>query len=374
MINILYIMPSLRIGTGTTSFVLNYFHYIRCSSIHIDFLVISEKIDRCLKSEIEKRGSIIYSLPIREVHGLFRRGMLLHKFFSEHGKKYDIIHSHVFLIDVLLFYIARQYGKKVCVSHAHATNWSDYKFRAVRNRIMGLLVPRYSDVWAACTESAGMFLFGNDFVKSSKRWIVHNAIEIRKFAYNIELRKQMRNEFGYKEEIVLGNIGALQPVKNQEFLLYILQALIQLGNTQYKLLIVGDGSLKDILNKKAESMGLKDYVTFAGVRSDIHRVLQAIDIFLMPSLHEGFCIAGLEAQASGLPCLFSEGMPKDVGIIDAQFLPLNQGTTIWVDKILQINLERRKDVLNRLRIAGYDIEVEARKVEERYTDMVGNKC
>lgn len=372
MIKVLYVARRLIHCSGTTSFIMNYFRHIDHTKVRIDLLTFDES-DVDLKKEFEDYGSKIYQLSFPSLKSPLQFYKQIKKFFQVHGGKYDIVQSNMYQIDCLIFHLAKQKGTKICISHSHVTSFSDYSYfslRALRNKLMALPVPYCADVWAACNNSAGDLLFGKIFSQSPKRWILHNAIDIRKFMYDTETRTRIRNELEYGEVIVLGNIGALQPVKNQGFLLRVLQSLLRRGNKQYRLLLVGDGPLRGDLENAVLQMGLKEYVTFTGVRSDVPQLLQALDIFLMPSHHEGFPITCLEAQAAGLSCLLSEKIPRDVGIVGTQFLSVSKGAEVWADRILHMETIRSRNNGEILKAAGYDIETEAKKMLDKYTELL----
>ena len=291
-------------------------------------------------------------------------------FFREHAGQYAVVHSHVFQLDFLIFRLAHKYGIKTCISHAHTTKWADYRFRVIRNRIMAIPVPYCADVWGACSIAAGEFLYGKTFARSPKRWVVHNAIEVQRFAFDADSRKRVRREFGYTDEIVLGNVGRLSPPKNQTFLLDIMKTLLENGQTQYRMLIVGDGELREELLAKVERRGVHEYVTFAGMRSDIPEMLWAMDIFLFPSLYEGLGIAGIEAQATGLPCIFSEEVPREAMVTEAWYLPINKGAEMWATAIRQMSTLSKRDLqAAKFFEAGYDIATEAEKITRYYENL-----
>lgn len=372
MIKILYIVGKLDREGGVTGFIMNYFRHIDSRFVHFDFLVFSEANSESIVEEIQSKKSQVYCIPIMERKNILEIWESLQCFFKKHENEYPIVHSHFFQLNWLLFHFARKYGAKVCISHAHATNWADYKLRAIRNRIMALPVPRCSDIWGACSIAAGEFFYGKGFLRSPKHWVIRNAIEVSRFAFNEVGRKKARQAFGYTDEFVLCNIGRMVPVKNQTFLLDIMNCLLENGQRKYRLLVVGEGELREKLIEKIERLGLNEYVTFTGMRIDIPEILWASDVFLLPSHHEGLPVSGIEAQAAGLPCVFGDAITREAAIAKVVFLSIKNGANIWADTILGIKKERIHDAADIVKKAGYDIETEGNYAAERYIDLASS--
>lgn len=373
MINVLFVIDRLIRG-GVTNFFLNYFRHIDHEKIHIDVLGFSE-VDHEIERELCSKGVEIYLIEIDKIT-LSTPGYVYREvknFFSRNSGKYDIVHSNFYQLDFLIFYFAKKNHVQKCISHAHSTSWSENKFKAIRNRIMGFPVPYCADIWAACSMDGGRFLYGKQFLYSPKKKIIPNAIEIKRFSYNESVRAEVRREFGYNDEIVLGHVGRLHPIKNQMFLIKIMQSLIAGGDKQYRMLIVGDGELRDSLKMMAKQLGIEDYVKFTGHRSDVGRMLQGMDVFLLPSLSEGFPFVSIEAQTAGLPCFLSEGVPRDADIINVQHLTIHEGVDAWVQAIKSIQpdvFRMRSSKELEIAKAGYDITQEASKLGEFYQSLV----
>lgn len=370
MIKVLYVLDWLMLRSGTTSVAMNYFLNVDRTCTQIDFLLLSDRSEDAVIAEVQRNGANIYCLPVIQSRNIFDIQRTIGQFFKNHSGEYAIVHSHLFQLDWLLFYYAKKNGTQICISHSHATNWADDKLRAIRNRIMAFPVPYCADVWGACSVAAGELLYGKRFAKSPKRWIIHNAIEVKKFAFDSESRERTRREFGYTDEIVLGHVGRLTSVKNQGFLFDIMRSLLDREERKYRLLIVGDGELRDALEAKAQQTGAYEYVTFTGMRADIPELLWAMDVFLLPSHHEGFPVSGIEAQAAGLPCVFSDAITREAAITKAAFLSIKNGANTWADTIIGLQIGRVYDAVDRVKEAGYDIETEGKRVAKRYIDLV----
>lgn len=223
-LKVLYVVDGLRQRSGVTSVVMSYFRNIDSKNVHIDFLIWDNNDDEIL-DEIRNCGSKIYMMPMFGLKNVVEFHRYINHFFEQHKNEYQILHSHFNQIDGIVFPIAKRCGIKKCISHSHNTRFSDYKLRAIRNRIMCLPIRYVADIWAACSIEAGVSLFGKKYEINKKQLVIKNAINCKKFSYNSEIRNKLRMELGYSSEIVLGHVGSLKPQKNQEFILRMFSKL-----------------------------------------------------------------------------------------------------------------------------------------------------
>ena len=369
MIKVLYITDSMKQRFGVTSVIMNYLSHFDYSKIQIDLLAFSDSEDIVVE-KAKECGAQVFFMPRLNMKNLHEFISFLDSFFASH--KYDIVHSHFNQIDRIVFPIAKKNNTKVCISHSHSTKLSTNRMKAIRNRLMCINLYSIADVCAACSESAGIALFGNRFIHSEKKLLIHNAIESEKFAFNMKYRELIRKDLGLEDStIAIGHVGSLKPEKNQAFLLRVFSKVIKnsKGN-KYKLIIVGDGELKQELTQLADDLNISDYVIFTGLRKDTNIILQGFDIFVLPSLFEGLPVSGVEAQTAGLPCIFSSSITREVGIIDVQYIDLDEDEwAIQIQSIAEKNLIRKN---NKEIIAqhGYDIRYEAEKLTNTYYELI----
>lgn len=203
--------------------------------------------------------------------------------------------------------------------------------------------------------------FSKKIIKKKQYLIVNNGICAEKYRYNRERREAYREQLGLKKELVLMHVGRFIPLKRQDFLVEVLDALTRMGCDSV-LVLVGEGETMEAVKAKAEEMKLKDRVRFLGVRRDIHKLLQMADVFVLPSQYEGVPIAGIEAQAAGLPCLISKGVSKDMKLTEpVTYLSLEKGAVAWAKEALRLSAFKRRDTLEEIKKSGYDM-TEAVKV------------
>lgn len=192
------------------------------------------------------------------------------------------------------------------------------------------LIKRYATDLFACGEEAGRWMFGTDDFK-----VIRNCIDVDAYAFDRVVREDARRELGISADApVVGHVGRFDAVKNHSFLLDVFAELLkEMPNAV--LLLAGDGSLRPEMEDKARKLGIGGSVKFLGIRSDVPRLMQAMDCFVMPSLYEGLPMVLVEAQATGLPCLISDGIPRDCDIANGSVEreSLDSGTEDWAGRI-----------------------------------------
>ena len=225
------------------------------------------------------------------------------------------------------------------------------------------------NAYFTCGKEAAENLFGRNLACHSYQ--MNNAIEVEDFQFNQEVREKKRKELQAEETINLVNIGRFNTQKNQSFLLEVFAELIK-RKKKYKLFLVGQGELESQLREKAKQLKIEQDVEFLGLRNDVPELLQAMDIFLFPSLHEGFSVAFVEAQTTDIKAVISDGVPTESILIpeNVTVIPLKNSAQQWAEKIAEINNFERKNVADLIKEKGYDIKENAQKLEKKYKELV----
>jgi len=230
---------------------------------------------------------------------------------------------------------------------------------------------KYSTDLFGCSKEACEFLFGERCFNDNRVRIINNGIETENFVFNEEIRVKMREELGIKDStIVVGHVGRFSYPKNHDFLIDIFKKVNE-KNRNTLLLLVGDGNLREAIERKVEYLGLSNRVIFAGIRSDVADVLQAMDIFVFPSLYEGLPVTLVEAQASGLPCVISDNITKQVQITDLIHpVSLERSPEYWSKKILEVTKDSlRIDTSSLIRENNFDIYSIAKTLTTFYSEV-----
>lgn len=275
----------------------------------------------------------------------------------------DVLHVHGSSAAILLeMVVAKWAGVKKIVTHSHNTQGNHNKIHKILRPLVNLL----ADKRLACGDKAGQWMYD----MHQKFTVIPNCIDTDRYRFDERIRREVRRELGIEENcIVLGHVGMFTEVKNQTFLLHVMNSLYEKGQAVYKLLLIGHGPLKEHVEQRCCELGLRNHVNFLGNRSDVPQLMMAMDIFCMPSLYEGFPITSIEAQTTGLPLLMSANVSPEVSITDlVTLLPINQGTEPWVKEINFIsNIQReRNSYADRIKSAGYDIQHSAEMLEQIY--------
>lgn len=200
---------------------------------------------------------------------------------------------------------------------------------------------------------------------------MRNAIETKDYAFSSEIRERMRREHHLEEKTVIGHVGRFNMQKNHNRILDIFAAYTRIDPNAV-LLLIGEGELEDKIKEKANKMQLTDKVIFAGLQSNVHEWYMAMDLFLMPSLFEGLPVVGIEAQATGLKCLFSDAVTDEIVLSSySDRISLSATDDEWAKKLLELLKKPcdRTEGISIIRNAGYDIAVEAKRIEELYLKM-----
>ena len=301
-IRVLQIVPNMQQG-GLENFIMNIYRNIDRQKVQFDFLVHYHR-RQFFDDEIEKLGGMIYRFSLRDDNNIIKYIIELNKFYKKH-KEYKVIHCHMSSIGFINFLIAKKNGIKIRIAHSHNSS-TDKTIKGRIKRIMMLPYKYVSTLNYACSNDAGKYLYGN-----KKFEVIPNAIDTKNFEYNESFRKEIRDKLKLGNKLVIGNVGRFNLQKNHFFLIDIFYNIYNI-NKNAVLLLVGKGELENTIKEKVNKLGLEKCVYFLGIRSDINKIYQGMDIFLMPSLFEGLPLTGIEAQMSKLKCFFSDNITKEV--------------------------------------------------------------
>lgn len=363
-IKILQIFTVLNKGGAETN-LMNYYRNMERSQFQIDFLVHRES--GFFEDEILNAGSKIYRLPPILPWKLKEYKKAVKVFFDEH-QDYDIVHGQCSELGVFIYEEAKRRNIPVIIAHAH-NNKMDRDIKLLFRWMWKKRIRKSINQYFTCGKEAAENLFGKKLALQSYQ--MNNAIEVENFKFNVEVRNQKRAELNADKTINLINVGRFNTQKNQLFLLDIFAEILKINNN-YQLFLVGLGDLETKLKQKVKDLNLQDNVHFLGLRNDVPELLQAMDVFMFPSLHEGFSVAFVEAQSTGIQCVISDGVPEESVLVkdNVTIIPLKENAKHWAKRILEINLSERKDVSEMIKKSGYDIKENAKKLEKKYRELL----
>ncbi len=351
------------VGGGVEAVVMNYYRHIDHSKIQFDFFC-DEDSTNIPYEEIESLGGKVILIP--PYQKIFRYQKELRNVLKSGG--YKIIHSHINTLSVFPLYAAKKVGVPIRIAHSHSTsNKREWKKNFIKN-ILKPFSKLFANYYMCCSEHAGRWLFGKKEYDKGNVFLLNNAIDLEKFKYNEEIRKQKREELNIsKDTLIIGHVGRFVEQKNHRFLLDVFNEIYK-ENQNVNLILVGQGPLMDEMKLKAKNLGLENNVKFLGQRDDVNELYQVFDIFLFPSLYEGLGMVCIEAQVSGLPVVASTEVPRIAKVTSKMnFLDLNESPDIWSELIINLTRENeRKSYDEEMTRGGYNILEEATKLEKLY--------
>ncbi len=297
-----------------------------------------------------------------------------YKYFCElfSREHFDIVHCHLPFFGGIVLAAAAKYGVKKRVAHSHFSQPLVFDNNVVKRfisnayrTVMRKIVVGYSTDIIGCTKEAGEYLAGKNGFKK-KGIVLNNGIDTEVYRYNEEKRTAVRKQLQIDNKIVLGHIGQMYYVKNQSFLLDIFNEF-QKKHTDSVLLLLGDGADRHMLEDKALSLGIAEKTKFLGLRNDIPELLSAMDCLVFPSVHEGFPLTLVEAQAAKLPCVVSDSINDSVKLSNAlSFVSIEDDTEKWCEEIERLTSICREDIDNSAVISEFGIKNIAKVLEKIY--------
>lgn len=364
MIRILHVVGALDRG-GIETFLMNLYRSIDRKELQFDFLVQTDR--ECdYNQEIRELGGRIYAIPSRK-HGFFKNRKALRHFFMTHSD-YTIIHQHATSLHYIApLKMAKKYNVHIRIIHSHNIREGSF-VRCLLHRLNKSRIQSLATHFFACSNLAAKWVYSKKQINNHQYCVIRNAIHLNKFTNDNKGRIMVRQSLGIGEhQFVIGHVGRFNPQKNHTFIIDIFKKIHQKHKDSI-LLLVGDGELRSNIEKKVQALSLTGNVIFLGVRSDIPQLMQAMDVFLFPSLYEGLGIVLIEAQTSGMKCFTSQGVvPKDVNVTGlVQFIHLDEPAENWAERIIVSKDYNRVNQLALLKKAGYDVLDLSQKIQRWY--------
>ncbi len=394
-IRVLHVLGGLGVG-GAECRIIDLYRNMDRDKIQFDFLVhySPEKTGKksptsdelmavrepdYFDNSVYKLGGRIFCLPKFTGTNLAEYKAAIKRFFADHPNQWKFIQGHMTSTAAIYLPIARKAGIPICIAHARSAG--------VDNGIKGLATRFFraplhkdgiTDYNFACSKEAGISVFGQELVDAGKVKVIPNAIDIRHFAFNPQIRDKIRQELGVSNAIVIGHVGSFRYAKNHEFLLQVFAQVCRLldndDQNQYnmmhgmriKLLMLGKGPLQEDMMKLADKLHIANRCIFAGNKSNASDYYQAMDYFCFPSRYEGLPGSVVEAQASGLQCLVSDSVTPEVNVTElVSMMSIKSEARDWARKIID-------DLLLREDYQADPLQEEI-KLNETFTRIAGER-
>lgn len=353
---------------GVETIIMNYYRNINKDNVQFDFLYNTESI--AYQDEISKLGGKTFKITPRS-KSLKKYKEDMKNFFKEHAYEYEAIWVNLCIlsnIDWLKY--AKKYGIKTRIVHSHNSKNMTTKIKYIFHKIHKIFLKKYATNFWACSEEAGKWFYNKSIRKSNLYKIINNAIDIKEFSFDEKIRKNYRKEMQLDNKLVVGHIGRMHFQKNQNFLIDIFYEINKI-NANTHLLLIGKGEDEQKIRTKVKELNLENSVTFLGIRNDIKKIMQVMDIFVFPSLFEGLPLVLVEAQANGIDIYASkEGISQTAKMSkNFEFISLNQTAQEWA-KIILSKKHIRKNNKDEIKQSGYDIQEEAKKMEKEFIKLI----
>ena len=348
---------------GIESVIMNYYRHIDRTKVQFD-LFVNETSKIVTEEEVAALGGRIILTPKITRHPFRYIRYMTEQFLRG---QYDIVHVNINALSVFPLLAAKRAGIPVRVLHNHST-WGRHE--PLRNLVKMLLRPTakwFATDYAACSQRAAEWMYGKRKVKAGKVTVFNNAVDPSRFAFRPETRARIREENGWEEDFIIGHIGRFMKQKNHEFLVKIFAEVVK-REPRARLVLVGDGELREKVMRQVECLGLTGRVSFVGMVANPEDYYMAFDAFVLPSRYEGLPVVGVEAQATGLPCFFSEKVTREVLLTPgAKMLPLDSPAH-WAEEICACapQSDRRDDTAS---IAAFDIREQGKQMAVYYESI-----
>lgn len=349
---------------GVESVIMNYYRNIDRKKIQFDFLCNTEVV--AYEEEIKLLGGNIYRITARSKNRIqYKKDM--DNFFKKHSKDYSTIWVNVCsLANIDYLKYAKKYGIKYRIIHSHNSQNMDSKLRAILHKINKKVIDKYATDFWSCGDEAAKWFYSNKIINSDKYLLVNNAIDTSKFKFNEKNRKKYRKKFDLDDKIVFGNIGRFHFQKNHTFIIKIFNEVLKKRPNSI-LLLIGQGEDEEKIKKQVKELKIEDNVIFLGLRNDVDKLMQAMDVLIFPSLFEGLPLVLVEAQASNLLIFASDVITTKVKFNDnLKLISLDESEQTW-SKIINNNIDlinNRNDDISSIVKNGFDIKIEADKIQK----------
>lgn len=380
-VRVLHVLGNTNLG-GAESRIMDLYRHTDRNRVQFDFLVHSGE-EGFYEKEIRELGGRIFRVPRFRIYNYFSYRKALKEFFQKHHE-FALVQGHMTSTAAIYLPIAKKAGVKKTAAHARSAG-VDKGLKGTMTRFLRRNLADKADYLFTCSELAGISVYGEKAVREGKTIFIPNAIDCAGFTFDPEKRKKMREELGLTDAIIIGHVGRFHYAKNHEYLLRVFAELCRMsagagGSTaetgadqKYHLILLGEGPLMEDTRKLAEELGVADKVHFLGNHKNIADYYQAMDYFVYPSRYEGMPGTIVEAQASGLPCLMSDTICREVIATElVETMSIEEEPKAWAEVLQQridalvSKQENREKYAAKMAAAGFDVQAQAERMMRFY--------
>ncbi|MCJ8189536.1 Putative glycosyltransferase EpsF [Lactiplantibacillus plantarum] len=370
-LRVFYMVYSLTSG-GIEKYSVNLLKHIDKQKFSLDFIT---KIDRkeFFDDQVASLGGKKIPLSSEKSSGVREMFELFWNAYKTARRGYDLAYFNLSTPAAVFKYplICKLAGIHKIVIHSHNASEDGAGIgHSVVNYLGRAVINRISSERFACSDKAAQWMFGGKVAEQGQYTLIQNGIETVKYTYNKEKREKIRKELNIgRDHLVLGHVGRFAEQKNHEFLIAIMKEISKI-DTKAVLLLIGVGEKFGSIQSLVHEYGLNDRVRFMGETDRVADLMQAMDVFVLPSHFEGLPVVGIEAQASGLKCVLSSNISLEADVTgNVSFLDLNLGPKKWANFIDEVRGYQRQDTSKAICDAQYDIRETTRLVEKKLTEV-----
>lgn len=367
-IKVLMVLGNTGMG-GSQAFVLNLIQNCDLNRFHFD-IAVSYEISNGIGDRVRQLGCSVYILPYFKVYNYLQYVRAWRKFLRNHH--YDIVHAHSTNSASIYLKIAKEFGC-VTVAHSHSAGYRGNGLQQKAKKYFASKVAEVADYWFACSDKAALRLYGENYKNNPHYYDIPNAINAEKYKYSKEIACRIRKEIGVKDDVFLcGHVGTFSPPKNHLFLMDIFCEVLK-RKPNARLMCCGAGTLMPQVKEKAETLGILDKIIFTGVVMNVNEYMMAMDVFIFPSIFEGFPMSVIEAQAVGLPVVMSEVITKEVDLTKlVNRHSINEDASKWAETIANIGFGNREEYNQVIASSKYNMRKSAAFISSLYREMMTN--
>lgn len=372
MIKVLHKTATLGAG-GIQKFLIGVHENIDLSIVQFDyFLNTTEK--QFYTERVKELGGKIYG-PKKNTGNYFLR------FFKRYYKMYNIIKTQNYNIihisenismTACSTIVAKLAGADNIIVHSHNDHSNDKEnlFKRFHSKICSYIISRYGTHFLSCSDQASKWMFTNNIYANNKPLVVKNGIDAREYIYNVEMREKYRKKLNIEDKFVIGHIGRFNIQKNHQFIIEVFNE-IHKKNEDSILLLVGQGELEEKIRNQIKEYNLENCVIMYGVTDKVNKLIQAMDVFIFPSIFEGLGIVAIEAQAAAIQTICSESVPEEVNVTQyCQYISLSESAKLWAQEIEKYRYGYDKsNTYELIRKSGFDIYDVSKQLEKYYMNM-----
>lgn len=352
-IKVLEIVDSIQYG-GVEQFIYNIISKIEKEKYTFEIIMMGKRYPEAEKRFCEL-GVKIYNIPTKK-QNIFKH-LADMKHIIKNGD-YDVVHSNINFWSFIPLYFAKKYKIKLKIAHIHGTIKENFMIK-----IYSWLTVKLADIKLACSYEAGKSVY-----KNQKFEVIANGIDVAKFKFNDKKRELIRKELGISQyDFVIGHIGRFYPVKNHKFIIDLYNNFYN-DHKESKLILIGEGELYDECKAKVREYNLESNVIFLGTQNEIQNYYNVFDVFILPSISEGFGMVVLEAQCNGLECMVSKGVPEEVNVCNCVKRLSTDSVQEWINELNNLyKINNRKESNYKIvEKTEYNLNKSCMRIQELY--------